>query len=371
MDNFYIPSTSTPLLPHIGVTLLNLTNFKYIIDNDVCDTSAGSDLKAILVITSYVGNVHVRQAHRRAMPKTSLFSIGVRRVFLLAISHGSNDEHYRKVKQKEVVKENELNSDLVQGNFHEAYRNLTYKHVMGLQWVTSFCRKAQYIIKMDDDIIVDVYFLMKLLQVSNVSGSFMLGYILNGVKPSRNPSNKWFVNYVEYPKSFYPPFLSGWMYVTTPAVATEIIDYVQNRWQYKYPRKVKEFQSFFWIDDVFVTGIIAQQLKIQLIDLSRYFAVHPQHFLCCIETALIERLKRKDEAYIFPCDYIVGPSGGNMQLLSQVLKEAENCWKAEENCIRHLNVSQGNKCTVGRAEAYDWIRRPSQEGKATLKEIKL
>ena len=47
--------------------------------------------------------------------------------------------------------------DLVQGSFTDSYRNLTYKNVMGLLWVTQFCSHAQYIVKTDDDMFLDMF----------------------------------------------------------------------------------------------------------------------------------------------------------------------------------------------------------------------
>lgn len=38
--------------------------------------------------------------------------------------------------QNAINEESERYHDLVQGNFVDSYRNLTYKHVMGLKWIT-------------------------------------------------------------------------------------------------------------------------------------------------------------------------------------------------------------------------------------------
>jgi len=43
-----------------------------------------------------------------------------------------------------IVEESEVHHDLIQGNFIDAYRNMTYKHVMGLKWATYFCQNARY-----------------------------------------------------------------------------------------------------------------------------------------------------------------------------------------------------------------------------------
>ena len=50
-----------------------------------------------------------------------------------------------------------MHGDLVQGNFMDTYRNLTYKTVLGHMWVSSFCSQAEFVVKTDDEIYVDIY----------------------------------------------------------------------------------------------------------------------------------------------------------------------------------------------------------------------
>ena len=54
-------------------------------------------------------------------------------------------------------KESEKFGDIVQGNFKDAYRNMTYKNVFGLLWASMFCEQAEFIVKSDDDMYVDLY----------------------------------------------------------------------------------------------------------------------------------------------------------------------------------------------------------------------
>ena len=40
--------------------------------------------------------------------------------------------------------------------FQDTYHNLTLKTIMGLKWMSIFCPQAQYVLKTDDDIYVNV-----------------------------------------------------------------------------------------------------------------------------------------------------------------------------------------------------------------------
>ena len=299
------PLTYFDLFPK-NLKLLNLTNFHYIINNDIC--SGESAIKGIVIITSHAGDIEARSAMRRAYPASELRKMGLRRVFLLAVSN-PNDARYNSISQNALEDENDRYSDLLQGTFKEAYRNLTYKHVMGLQWVTQYCSQASFVIKMDDDIILDFYRILHIID-ANLNGqnkSFLMGFVLKGTLPVREPANKWFVTKSEYPGSIYPPFLSGWMYVTTPKVAKTLVE-------------ASKSVKYFWIDDTYVTGLLAHTASIIHLDIHQYFTLHSEFLECCI----------RDSEYL--CDYIVGPSNGDTTLMIHFQNHAANCH--EHKCIQ-------------------------------------
>ena len=43
------------------------------------------------------------------------------------------------------------------GDFLDTYYNLSYKNVLGKLWVSNFCEQADFVIKTDDDVFVDLY----------------------------------------------------------------------------------------------------------------------------------------------------------------------------------------------------------------------
>ncbi|CAK9293523.1 unnamed protein product [Gordionus sp. m RMFG-2023] len=59
--------------------------------------------------------------------------------------------------QKRLKIEARKYRDIVQGNFVDSYQNLTYKMIMGFKWIVSRCPKADYILKIDDDVYVDIF----------------------------------------------------------------------------------------------------------------------------------------------------------------------------------------------------------------------
>jgi Galactosyltransferase len=264
------------------------------------------DLAAIIIVTSYVGHKNLRAAHRQAIPQHKLKSFGLLRIFLLA----EIPVHERYITQREVEQEQVKHGDLLQGNFVEAYRNLTYKHLMGLRWaVEGHCTNAKYIIKIDDDTVYDVFqvqnYIVDLMYDSN---KYMLaGYLFENKKPIRDPKNKWYVSVKEFGPSMYPPYLSGWLYITNINTARDLV-----RLSYVTP--------FFWIDDTYITGVLAAKLNIHHVRLNKIFSANTEFIECCISD-----LKK----YSYKCDYVVGPNSGDAKLIAEFTKFLEICYLDE------------------------------------------
>ena len=108
---------------------------------------------------------------------------------------------------------------------------------------------------MDDDIVVDVMRIYQQILKENSSTSddrdnSMFGYIQMGLPVQRSLGWKWALDKKELKEDYHPDFLSGWAYITTPKVASKLVNASKNI-------------PLLWIDDVWVTGYLAQHLNIQ------------------------------------------------------------------------------------------------------------
>lgn len=298
-------------LPRDSNQLFDL-DLNYVIANNCTDDKT---IDTIQIVTSFAGNVEARSALRRAYPQSLLTDLGVYRVFLLALLKSGVSE----VTQNAILNENERFNDIVQGNFIENYRNLTYKHLMGIKWAITKCH-ASYIVKMDDDIISDMYSLVKTVRAKS-SPHDILGYILKDLRPIRLKANKWYVTKEEYSLPSYPTFVSGWLYVMSFSAATKLTNAIER-------------EKYFWIDDVFVTGVLARKMNLVLEDMSEYFTLNPEYFECCMRDKV-------------ECGFFVGPSGGDYNLNIDFQKHSEMCHVT--NCTRYTNGKTfKNSCVVSR-----------------------
>ena len=164
--------------------------------------------------------------------------------------------------QRSLENESRRHGDLVQGDFVDSYHNLSYKGIMGNLWVAEFCAQADFVVKTDDDMFIDlyeVYVLTRkyLINAEYVKNRFIMCPVWRGLPIVRDKSSKWYVSFDDVPEDpralkgheVYPVSCSGWLWITNPGTSAAIVSAAQ---------QVK----FFWIDDVWITGFIAKHLKI-------------------------------------------------------------------------------------------------------------
>lgn len=128
--------------------------------------------------------------------------------------------------QEAIEEENKISGDILQASFLDHYRNLTRKILLGLEWASSRCKNSTLILKVDDDVVFNLYETYALLFKWSVNfkdrDSFLLGYIINNGRPNRNVQSKSYVSRIELIHNYYPSYLSGYYYITTPETAYRI-----------------------------------------------------------------------------------------------------------------------------------------------------
>ena len=88
-------------------------------------------------------------------------------------------------------KEAAVHNDIVLCGFQDSYYNMTIKSIMGLRYVTEECPHARYILKADDDVIVNWPYLLTVLN-AQPKVRLLLGPINPASKVGRD-GGKWAV----------------------------------------------------------------------------------------------------------------------------------------------------------------------------------
>ena len=89
--------------------------------------------RLVILVVSNAKNQDLRNAQRDAFNQTMLNTLGMKRIFLLFVDEDN-------ISQEIIEEESKMHLDIVQGSMIEDYKNLAYKHLMGLQWAADECR---------------------------------------------------------------------------------------------------------------------------------------------------------------------------------------------------------------------------------------
>ncbi|KAH8242053.1 hypothetical protein KR026_000160 [Drosophila bipectinata] len=267
------PQTPTP--PQSSMHLMDLPNFAYIIDQPPCEPR----VQALVLVHSAIPNIEKRRIIRQTWAERSYIDRTPLRVIFLLGGVGAGAENW----QHWVERESSLHGDIVQGNFDDAYRNMTYKHVMALKWFTENCPQAQLMVKVDDDVYINTPQLVKFLtdptlpehallhqpdlllcrpvKKSRVKRTYRVSILYRLpcpiTKPLPSQQSKWRVTYKEYPHRFYPPYCPGLAIVYSPEVVRRLYAAAQKA-------------NYFWVDDVLITGVLTEATGTKITKLTYY-----------------------------------------------------------------------------------------------------
>ena len=125
---------------------------------------------------------------------------------------------------------------------------------MSLKWLTTHCRNAAFFLKSDDDVLVNIFEYMTVAETAAREHSRLIVCAVWRAKTMpilRDPKTckKWCVDPSEFPgKETFPQYCSGITITFSRGVFLEMYG-------------VAAKTPFFWVDDVFLTGLVAAKLK--------------------------------------------------------------------------------------------------------------
>ena len=223
-------------------------NFNYVIDNpDICKQQDSSVPIEIIV---FIFTTHARRQQRDTIRKTWISiaqknqAPNIRYAFLLG---GTKDESLSKA----VIEENSSNHDIIKEDFVDTYQNLTYKTMMAYKWASTKCAHAQFVMKTDDDMYVNIPAVFHIIRTHKDALQTSVGGACHQTAwPIRDKGSKWFASKKSYPNAKYPGFCSGTGYVTSMNVATKVFE-------------ISPQVPFFHLEDVYV-ALCIKKLKYSL-----------------------------------------------------------------------------------------------------------
>lgn len=148
--------------------------------------------------------------------------------------------------QLRVQSEASIHSDVIQEDFVESFRNLTLKSVFAVKWAAHFCPSADYFLKTDDDMFVNLpqmHHYLKTLRGKKLAA----GTCGSGGKVIRNERSKYFVPYAQYRPEKWPTYCSGTGYILSGDILRQV-----------YTASLST--PYLYMEDVFVTGLVLRKI---------------------------------------------------------------------------------------------------------------
>ncbi|KAK6176906.1 hypothetical protein SNE40_015116 [Patella caerulea] len=165
-----------------------------------------------------------------------------------------------------ITMESNQYGDIVQEDYIDSYRNLTHKANCALRWVTKYCSNAKLILKTDDDIMVNIYHLLKYIHEKLETKTQPIKNLLlcnkwKRMHVIREKRSKWYVSKEEFPYDFFPAYCSGSAFVMSADVVQKM-------------ELASRKMPFFWIDDYYLTGMVFNTLQIKHTEFNKAYILN-------------------------------------------------------------------------------------------------
>ena len=208
------------------------------ISGDHLCPDGGKDIRLVMMVQSRPGNAAIRRTLRRTWARPAIQRLDVVLAFLVARTANASV-------QESIEREAAHFGDIVQANFVDHYNNLTLKSLATLEWVDTFCPRARFAFKADDDLFVSVDNLMRFIEHHRHERNIIYGNLVTSPWPERDPNSKFFVSKAIWDKPMFPQYMGGPMYLISGDAVCSIFQALMQR-------------PYLFIEDVAVTGIGAQ-----------------------------------------------------------------------------------------------------------------
>ena len=203
--------------------IIHKHKFLYLLNNKTICQSEGGVFLLIYVLSSRKNKVS-REIIRKTWGSVRVYrGKHVRVVFLT----GHKQDGY----ELSLKRQSSQYGDIIEGSFVDSYENLTYKSVMGLHWVNNFCNNTRFILKTDDDVVVNIYKILHFLIEIDNDPTKNTGFLYcnveggrQGAVPIRRSNSKFYMNTTDYKYDLYPPYCHGPGYVFSIDVAVKLLN---------------------------------------------------------------------------------------------------------------------------------------------------
>lgn len=241
------------------------TSYKtYVIENPQFCSKMWPDIEILAVVHSNPSQGDFRDHIRATWGDPRIYNeVKIRPLFFVGRSPDPLIE-------SSIQVESYSHSDIVQTDFLDSYKNLTFKAISWMSWVESHCSQVKDLIKTDDDIIVDVFRLKQYLNQMHLMKNEFKGrqhlkfhcYYWRYGSIVRNTNHKHYVSQDTFTGRRYPAYCSGSAFILSTKISQVLLN------------NFRQDPHFLWIDDVFITGILAKRAGVKHHSMGSHFILN-------------------------------------------------------------------------------------------------
>ncbi|KAL3855102.1 hypothetical protein ACJMK2_014331 [Sinanodonta woodiana] len=240
---FIIKMNDGSAIQYTNYTFYPLTfNCKYIINNpNICKDV--TNFTFLIIVHTAVPHFYQRQALRETWANPRLLKSHSSRILFL-VGRIENE-----TVQRSLETESKQFQDIVQGDFIDDYHNLTHKGVLGYRWITEYCQNAKFILKIDDDVFVNIFRVIHTLLPNFTDGQRKIACRLHKYSYMHR-SGKFAVDPDYFPllNNFPLMYCPGPFVLMPRRIVPEMFE-------------VARTVPFIWIDDLYLFGILPNEIR--------------------------------------------------------------------------------------------------------------
>lgn len=192
----------------------NISKTYVVSSSQVCSSE---EVFLLVLIFSSPGNTSRRNTIRQTWANITHIR-GYSTLILFTLGKPSSE-----ATQLEVIKEAKKHQDVIEGAFLDSPENQTLKTMKAVEWTITFCPGAQFMLKVDEEMFVNLSSLIEyLLSLSTHPEDIYLGKVVHHEMPNRDSQSDDFVPLHKYSGKYYPDYCSATAFVISQDVARKI-----------------------------------------------------------------------------------------------------------------------------------------------------
>ncbi|XP_076641775.1 beta-1,3-galactosyltransferase 5 [Halictus rubicundus] len=236
----------------------------------------GKEMDLVIIIMSAPPHLEARTAIRQTWGHFGQRS-DISVLFMLGATLDSRMEAILKKEQKTY-------NDVIRGRFIDSYSNLTLKTISTLEWVDSYCSKVKFLLKTDDDMFINVPRLQSFAIKHAKDRSVIYGRLAKKWKPIRNKKSKYYVSRTQFKNAVFPDFTTGPAYLLSTDIVRKLYEAALN-------------QTYLKLEDVFVTGIVADKLRIKRTHVNEFLNKKISYSACNVQRGISIHMVKYSEQF--------------------------------------------------------------------------